>query len=134
MTYLPRFNREIDQLFDEALRSATGTVTWAPACNAYEDEQGFWVEAAVPGMEPGEIELEVEDGILTLRGERKGMKKEGVTWYLSELTEGKFSRTFTLPSNVDHGKASAYYKNGILTVQFPKSEEAKPRRIAIESK
>lgn len=134
MTYLPRFNGQIDQLFDEALRSVSGTVTWAPACNAYEDEQGFWVEASIPGIDPAAIEVVVEDGVLTLRGERKAPAKEGVTRYVSELTEGKFSRSLTLPTNVDQHKASASYRNGILAVQFPKAEEAKPRRIVIEAK
>jgi HSP20 family protein len=134
MTYLPKVDFQIDRLFDEALRSVSGDVAWAPACNAYEDEQGFWVEASLPGMDPNDIELQVEDGVLTVRGERKGLRKEGATHYISELTAGKFSRCFALPSSVDPHKASASYRNGILTVQFPKSEEAKPRRIMIEAK
>lgn len=135
MTYLPKFDVQIDRLFDEAFQSVSRDVTWVPACNAYEDDTGFRVEASVPGMEPDAIELMVEDGVLTLRGERKGFtKQEGVTPHIWELSEGKCSRSFALPSNVDQHKASASYKNGILMIQFPKSEEAKPRRVMIESK
>lgn len=136
MTYLPKFDVQIDRLFDEAFQSVSRDVTWVPACNAYEDDTGFRVEASVPGMEPDAIELMVEDGVLTLRGERKGVAKEreSITHHVRELREGKFSRSFTLPSNVDGQKASASYKNGILTIQFPKREEAKPRRVMIESK
>lgn len=127
------FDREVDRIFDEALQ-ALGTTdrAWAPACNAWEDGNGFYVQAALPGWEPAEISLEIENQVLTLKGERKKACVPEGTCHLREIADGRFARLFRLPGFVDHGKASATHKNGILTVTFPKREEAKSRRIMID--
>lgn len=127
------FDREIDRMFDEALRAfgMPGQV-WAPACNAWEDSNGFYVEIALPGWEPKDISLEIESQVLTVKGERTAERAPGGTYHLREIAGGQFARLFRLPTFVDHEKASATHKNGILTVTFPKREEAKPRRIMIE--
>ena len=110
-----------------------GQSVWAPACNAYEDEHGFWIQAALPGMDRKDIEISVEDGVLSLRGERKDDTTDQTrTYFVREVGWGAFSRSFRLPTNVDPNKVTAHYRDGILTVQLPKREEAKPRRISIE--
>lgn len=130
-TYSP-FDLQVDKFLNDTLR-AVSTRAWAPACNVYEDEQGFCVQLAVPGMDAKGIEIVTEDGVLTARGERKPDASEGRTYLVREMGWSSFSRSFTIPSNVDPEKASASYKDGVLSIQLPKREEAKPRRITIES-
>ncbi len=134
-TYTP-FEAQIDRLLNEAFGTVSGYATgWAPACNAYEDEHGFWVEAAVPGLDGKDFETVIEDGVLTVKGERKNdLPESNRTYFVREMGWGTFSRSFRLPSNVDPNKVSASYKQGVLTIELPKREEAKPRRIMIEPK
>jgi len=129
-------DRQIDRLFNEALglMGRPATVShWAPRCNVYEDEQGFVVEAALPGIDSNHLDIQVEDGVVTVSGERKEPPVDGRTYLVKELGVGAFTRSFTLPVNVDAGKVSAAYKQGILTITLPKREEAKPRRITIQA-
>ncbi len=127
------FDREIDRMFDEALRAfGVSGQAWAPACNTWEDGNGFNVEIALPGWESKDISLEIENRVLTVKGERKEAREPEGTYHLREIAGGQFARLFRLPTFVDHEKASATHKNGILTVTFPKREEAKLRRIVIE--
>jgi HSP20 family protein len=132
MTHDP-FLRQIDRLFDEAVREvAQNGPAWRPACNISEDEKGFYIEAAVPGLESKDIEATVEDGVLTLKGQRAQKTDERATsWLVHEIGAGAFSRSLRLPEYVDHEHATASYKNGVLSLTFPKCEEAKPRRIMI---
>ncbi len=123
---------DVDRWLTEALGTVSGPAGWAPACNTYEDEQGFWVEAAVPGMERKDIDIVIEDGVLTVKGERKDEHSESNRAYFTrEIGWGTFSRSFRLPTNIDPNKVSASYKEGVLTLALPKREEAKPRRITI---
>ncbi|MEW6545074.1 MAG: Hsp20/alpha crystallin family protein [Nitrospirota bacterium] len=134
-TYTP-FDLQIDRFLNDALSTVVRPIrTWAPACNVYEDADGFHVEAALPGMSAKDIEIVAEDGVLTIKGERKEEAVEPERTYLvRELGRGSFSRSFAIPTHVDHNKASATYRDGVLFVQLPKLEEAKPRRIVIETK
>lgn len=125
-------DRQIDRMLDEALRAfGTSGDGWVPACNVWDDENGFYVQAALPGWEASQIALEVNHQIVTIKGERTEDHAEGHRYHLREFAATRFSRLFRLPSSVDHDKASATYKNGLLTVVFPKREEAKCRRILI---
>jgi HSP20 family protein len=127
------FDTQIDRLFDDALRAVGDwTSMWAPDCNVYEDDHSFVVQAALPGIDPGSIDVRVEKGTLYLKGERKSGQTGNCTWYAHEVKDGPFACSFTLPSTVDHDKSTASYKQGMLTITFPKLEEAKPRRIMIE--
>ena len=124
---------DVDALLNEALRSVSGNAPWAPACNTYEDEHGYWVHAALPGMDRKDIEIMVEDGVLTLKGERKDATSESKRTYFSrEIGVGAFSRSFRLPTDAAPNKVSATFKDGLLTVGVQKREESKPQRIAIE--
>jgi HSP20 family protein len=126
------FDRQIDRLFDEALREfGASAQDWVPACNVWEDENGFYVQAALPGWEPHQISLEVNNKTLTIKGERTS--EEAGQYHLHEIGGSHFTRLFTLPKFIDHEKAKAAQANGLLTISFPKREEAKARRILIEA-
>lgn len=135
LTTYSQVNDQMDRLLNEVFGTLSGRgLAWAPVCNTYEDEQGFWVEAAVPGFDQKDIEIAIEDGVLTVKGERKNDAPEpNRTYFVREIGRGAFSRSFRLPSNVDPNKVSASYKNGVLTIELPKREETKPRRITIEA-
>lgn len=127
------FDHQIDRLLDEALRAfGTTNNNWAPACNVWENENGFHLQMALPGWEPKDITLEVTNQVLTVKGERTGETSESQKYHLREIAEGQFTRLFRLPTFVDQNKASATHKHGLLTISFPKREEAKPRQIMIE--
>ncbi|HTL62611.1 MAG TPA: Hsp20/alpha crystallin family protein [Nitrospira sp.] len=141
-TYLPAafstvrpdtFDGQIDRIFDEAVRAfGTSDGTWVPACNAWEDSNGFYLQMALPGWEPKDVALEVNNQMLSVKGAKTDTANGSRNHLLREIADGRFVRMFKLPPTVDHDKASANYKNGLLTIAFPKREEAKPRRIVIE--
>ena len=141
-TYLPSvistiqtdaFDRQVDRLFNEALSAFDAAdQTWVPASNAWEDDNGFYVQMALPGWEPKDIALEVKNQVLAVKGERNVELKDSEKYHLREIADGRFTRLFRLPSFVEHDKATATHKHGLLTITFPKREEAKCRRILIE--
>ena len=108
--------------------------TWVPAVDVAETQEKIVVRAEVPGMKQEDIQIEFENGLLTIRGERQIEKSEGMTWHRVERVYGNFSRTFTLPRTVDPEKISAAYREGVLEIDVPKKEEAKPKNIRIEVK
>lgn len=127
------FDSQIDRLFEEASREfADWRSAWTPECNVYEDGTAFYVQIAVPGMDPGAIEVQIKENVLWVKGECKVEVGDDRTWYVQELSGGPFSCSFRLPGSVDASKSTASYKHGLLTITFPKYEEAMPRRIMIE--
>lgn len=127
------FDRQVDRLFNEALRAFDAVdQRWIPASNVWEDDDGFYVQMALPGWDPKDIVLEVHNQILTVKGERTSAETDSQKIHLCEIPDGRFARLFRLPSFVEHDKATATHKHGLLTVSFPKREEAKCRRIMIE--
>ena len=105
-TYMDALSRQIDRLFDEALGEwGTSSDHWVPACNVREDENGFYVQVALPGWEPNQVNLEMKDKMLTVWGERAG-EKTG-QYHVREIPDGSFSRVFALPPSIDHEKARA---------------------------
>jgi HSP20 family protein len=127
------FDVQLDKFLGDALRAVNGqAAVWAPACNVYEDADRFWVEALVPDMEPKEIEITIEDDVLTIKGERKEAVNEQRSYLAHEISWGPFARSFRLPQHVESRRVSASYKNGLLRVELPKREEVKPRRITVE--
>ncbi len=127
------FESDIDRLLEDALHSVKEwSQEWEPACNTFEDEHGFTIQMALPGMETDQIDLRVENNVLRVKGQRACATSKGTTWYERGIPEGAFSCSFRLPAFVDQDKSTASYKQGLLTITFPKREEAKPRRIAIE--
>ena len=103
-----------------------------PLANILETTDAYVLEAELPGMKKEEIDIALQDGVLTVSGERKLEREhqEGET-FRSERYFGKFQRSVTLPVAVDAGKVKASYKDGILSIDLPKAEEAKPKHIAV---
>jgi HSP20 family protein len=112
---------------------ATGT--WVPPVDVAEVQDKIIVRAEVPGMKQEDINIEFENGVLTIKGERK-LEKNGdnMTWHRVERTYGNFIRSFTLPRTVDPERIGATYRDGILEIEVPKKEEAKPKQIRIAVK
>ncbi len=131
-----RFN----QLFNEAFGRAFGDLqevtprTWAPAVDIYETDENLVLQAELPGINPDDVDIRIEDNTLYLKGERKFEKevKEG-NLHRVERSYGTFTRSFTLPGSINVDKVKAEYKNGILTLTMPKREEAKPKTIKIQA-
>jgi len=108
--------------------------TWVPPVDIYQTgDQELVLSAELPDMSRENIDITVENFVLTIKGEKKfaGEVKEEQFHHV-ERRYGKFSRSFTLPQTVDAGKVSAEYKNGVLTVRLPLREEAKPRQIKVD--
>lgn len=131
---------QLNRLFEPFARFAAGadedlvSGTWVPPVDVAETQDRILVRAEVPGMKQEDISIEFENGLLTIKGDRKLEKSEGVTWHRVERIYGNFSRSFTLPRSVDPEKISASYRDGILEVEVPKREEAKPKHIKIAVK
>lgn len=118
----------IDQIFGNPR-----AVSWAPSVDVREDQDGFTVQADLPGVEPKDIQVTADDGTLTIRGERRLDKKEAVKGFQRlERVEGSFLRRFTLPDNVKAEEIKARHTNGVLEIVIPKQAAAQPRRVNIE--
>jgi HSP20 family protein len=133
---LSNLREELDRLFDSPLAElARGTQLlsgWNPALDVYEDKDHLFVKIELPGMKREDINVSLHDGSLSISGERKNQSrsKDGEV-YRSERFFGRFQRTVTLPAPVSGDKVTAQYKDGILTVTLPKTEESKPKQIDI---
>jgi len=125
---------EVNRLFDFSLPARDSGLFsgWSPALDVFDDKDSLVVKVELPGLKKDEINISLHDGVLTVSGERKREteKKEGES-FRSERYFGKFQRSVTLPTAVDSTKVSASYKDGVLTVELPKAEEAKPKQIAV---
>ena len=123
---------EIDRLFEAPLTRTSEFLGWTPAFDVYEEKDSFIVKAELPGMKREDINVSLHDGNLIISGERKSeTKSEGTEVYRAERFFGKFQRVVALPTAVAANKVKAEYKDGILTVTLPKSEEAKPKQIEV---
>ena len=123
---------EIDRFFESPLARTSEFLSWTPAFDVYEEKDNFYVKAELPGIKKEDINVSLHDGDLIISGERKQeTKNEGVEVYRAERYFGKFQRTVSLPATVAADKVKAEYKDGILTVTLPKSEEAKPKQIEV---
>lgn len=104
-----------------------------PAVDISESPQGLTVSAELPGLKKDEVKLTIEDGVLTLSGEKKfEEEKKGKDYHRVERRYGSFHRSFTLPTGIDADQAKARFEDGVLTVEIPKSEAAKPKHLTIE--
>ena len=126
---------EIDRLFESPLgatRTSQLLSGWTPALDVYEEKDHFIVKAELPGMKKEDIEVSFHDGGLSISGERKSeTKHEDAEVYRAERFFGRFQRTVALPTPVAVDKAKASYKDGVLTITLPKTEEAKPKHIDV---
>lgn len=137
-TYRDPFYSFVDRFFNEfaygngSAASESGDAGWMPAMDIVENEGAFVATADLPGLTKEDIDLSIEDGVLTLSGERKfeHADTEG-KFRRIERSYGRFTRSFSLPQGLDHEKVSASFDNGVLTLTLPKSDVAKSRKIDI---
>ena len=126
---------QINRLFNDAFERGSeesNLTTWAPAVDINENEHELVVKADLPGIDPKDLDIRVENNLLTIRGERKFEKKVSEENYLRvERAYGSFSRSFSLANSVNPEGIKADYQNGVLTLNIPKREEAKPKQIKV---
>jgi HSP20 family protein len=140
MRNLASFQDEMNRMFQEFFRGGTGEEagwglrTWTPAVDIYDTDDALVLKAELPGVSKDDVSIEIYNNTLILRGERKheAEVKEG-DYYRAERAYGTFQRSFVLPTLVDQDKVQATYTDGVLELRLPKSEAAKPKRIAISS-
>jgi HSP20 family protein len=132
---------EMNKMFDNffgmtrAAENADREIYWTPRVNIEETDDQFEVTAELPGLEKQDVKIEVKDHVLTFTGEKKTEKKQkDRNVHLYERAYGKFCRTFALPDNVDVDKIGAEFRDGILHIGIPKTEEAKPKQIEVKVK
>ena len=107
---------------------------WSPSVDIFENKDNIVLEAELPGMSPEDVNISIENNVLTLHGERKFEKKdEGDNFHRVERSYGSFTRSFTLPPTVSSEDVDATFDNGVLRLTLAKREEAKPRRIEIKA-
>ena len=130
-TLQDQINRVFQDVFERAGEESSLTA-WAPAVDIYETEHELVVKADLPDIDPKDLDIRVENNILTIRGERKFEKKVNEDNYLRvERSYGAFARSFTLTNAVNADAIKADYQNGVLTLTIPKREEAKPKQIKV---
>ena len=134
-TLQERMNRLFEDLMPATRKGEEelNTGTFYPAVDISEGEKDITLKAELPGIDKKDVHVEINDGVITLRGERKLEKEEKKeNYHRLERSYGTFNRSFTLPTTVDSGKVKANYKDGILEVTLPRKEEAKPKSIPVE--
>jgi HSP20 family protein len=135
---LQSFQDEMNRMFDQFFRGGTGEEagwgvrTWAPPVDIYEIDDALILKAELPGVSKDDVSIEIHQNTLILRGQRKHeaeVKEE--QYHRVERAYGTFQRSFMLPTLVDQERVQATYKDGVLELRLPKSEAAKPKRVAI---
>src|SRR5213080_5462965 len=130
-TLQDQVNRLFNDVFERTGEESSLTA-WAPAVDIYETEHALMVKADLPEVDPKDLDIRVENNILTIRGERKFEKKVNEENYLRvERSYGSFARSFSLANTVNTDAIKADYQNGVLTLTIPKREEAKPKQIKV---
>jgi HSP20 family protein len=130
--------REIDDMFERYTRAVAQPRTgiqgdWAPRVDIAETDKAFVIKAEIPEVNKEDVKITVDNGILTIRGERKQEKEEkGKKFHRVERHYGSFTRSFTLPDNVDENNITASFKDGMLNLQIQKAEEVKPKVIEVK--
>ncbi len=130
-----RLSDEVSRMLDDRqqLYRSGESVGWTPACDIYEDEEGVVLRFDLAGVEAQDVDVRFENGVLTIRGERKlDHPDRRERYHRVELAYGTFTRSFALPASVDAEKIRAEAKNGLLVVALPKRAEAKPRSIQVK--
>ena len=136
---LNSLQERMNRLFEDANRGwhpdePSATTSWSPAVDIYETEREIIVQAEVPGMVLKDIELTLENNVLTFKGDRR-FEKEGKdeNYHRIERSYGSFSRAFSIPAMVDEKEIKADYKDGVLSIILPKKEKARAKQINITS-
>jgi HSP20 family protein len=128
----------MNRLFEDSFVASSATANRGNGVvgitmNVYEHENGFSVEASVPGLKPEDLDITLQDNVLTISGEfRQESPAQGTTAHLTERRYGRFSRSVALPTQVKSDAISANLEHGVLRLDIPKAEEVKPRKIAVQ--
>ena len=132
---LSKLRSEMDRLFADVMGGTPFTATSGvyPALNVTEDADKLYVRAELPGIKAEDIDISVEGTTLTLRGERKPDSTANVSYHRRERKAGRFHKALTLPYEISHEGVVAECRNGVLKLTLPKSEQAKPKKIAVKS-
>jgi HSP20 family protein len=130
--------REINRMFDDFFRSDRDESSllapaWKPAVDIVEEDDAYVAKVELPGVSKDDVKITMQDSLLTIRGEKKEEKKtkQGGA-HRVERYYGSFQRSFSLPTSVKNDKIEAEYKDGILTINMPKAEDAKPKQIEVK--
>jgi HSP20 family protein len=134
---MDQLRREMGRMFENLSSAEEGsniaTSDWIPAVDIKETEKEFLIHADIPGVEPDKIDVHMEDGMLTIKGERESESKEERKGYKRvERQRGSFYRRFSLPDTANADKISAQSKNGVLEIVIPKQEKSQPRKIQVK--
>jgi len=133
-SFADRFNRALGTVAGRERDEELNLGTWIPPVDISEDKDRISLTAELPGFTEDQVEVQMEGGVLTIRGERKFEdEKEGRNFHRLERSYGTFVRSFTLPNNVDRENIHASFQNGLLEIDLPKREEARPRQIKVIS-
>lgn len=133
------WQRYMGDWFENSLQSLPERISkeamWAPSMDIAEDKEAITIKVDLPGVKQQDIDIEVTGKTLTFKGERKSEEeKKDKNYHRVERFYGSYSRTITLPDYADMGKIQAEYKNGVLEMHIPKTEESKPKQIKVEVK
>ncbi len=131
---MTRAQEEMGRLLeDRFVFRASESLGWTPATDIYEDEEGLTLKFELAGVDPKDVDIRFENGVLTIKGERKLEKEEKKeNYHRVELSYGAFNRTFSLPPTVNADKIEAESKLGVLVIHLPKKAEAKPKSIQVK--
>ncbi len=131
---LTRMQEDMARLFDDRQTMRGGeSLGWSPAVDIFEDAEGLSLRFDLAGVEPKDVDIRFENGVLTIKGERRLEKEEQKeNYHRVELSYGSFNRSFSLPATVNPDLIKAEAKNGILSVHLPKKPEAKPKSIQVK--
>jgi HSP20 family protein len=135
---LATLRREFDRFFDEPF-GARFAMPWRPSefemmVDLAEDETAYIVKATVPGVKPEDVEVTMQNNVLTIKGEAKADKEiKEENYFMRERRYGSFMRSLVLPTNVKAEMIEAKHEDGVLTIRLPKSEEDKPKKIAVKA-
>lgn len=132
---MQRLRREMNEILERTLPWRTSGIAPAyPAMNVWLADEGAFVTAELPGIDPNAIEISATDDTLTVRGNRPAEElPEGAVYHRRERGTGSFSRSITLPFSVDPNKVDAAYEHGVLAIRLPRAEHDKPRKITVKT-
>lgn len=135
LNLIAQWSRDIERVLGgpEGTQGEVTAAAWSPAVDIKEEDEAYVLHADVPGVDPKDVQLSMENNVLTLRGERKlEAKRENDNYRRIERVFGTFYRQFTLPDTADTEHISAKYTNGVLEIRVPKQPKALPRRIEVQ--
>ncbi len=132
---MEQLRKEMDRMYDQRGATENGsavTSDWSPSVDVKEEAKRFVIKADIPGVDPKDIDVHMENGMLTIKGERKAEHEENREGYKRiERSYGSFYRRFTMPDTADAEKINATSKNGVLEITIPKQEKTQPRKISV---